>query len=65
MEILNALNTKIYGMPVYSYILVAAILLTQATWLFIDARKRNAKHWFWGIIGLIRFPEPLIFYLFL
>lgn len=56
---------KINEMPLYLWILVAAILLTQATWLFIDARKRNANQWFWGIIGLIQCPLPLIFYLFI
>lgn len=65
MEILEFLNMKVYDIPVYIWILLAATLLTQATWLFIDARKRNANQWFWGLIGLVRFPEPLIFYLFL
>jgi cytochrome bd-type quinol oxidase subunit 2 len=65
MEILELLNMKVYDLPVYSWILVAAILLTQATWLFIDARKRNANQWFWGIIGLIQCPVPLILYLFI
>lgn len=42
--------------------LLSAILLTQSTWLFLDARKRDSKPWFWGIWGLIQFPLPTIFY---
>lgn len=42
--------------------LLSAIMLTQSTWLFLDARKRDSKPWFWGIWGLIQFPLPTIFY---
>ncbi|RIX50756.1 sigmaY antisigma factor component [Paenibacillus nanensis] len=42
--------------------LIAAILLTQSTWLFLDARKRDSMPWFWGIWGLIQFPLPTILY---
>lgn len=44
------------------WVIVAAILLTQSTWLFLDARKRDSMPWFWGIWGLIQFPLPTIFY---
>ncbi|MGG4035420.1 transcriptional regulator [Paenibacillus cisolokensis] len=37
-------------------------MLTQSTWLFIDARKRKRYPWFWGLWGLIQFPLPLLFY---
>jgi hypothetical protein len=43
--------------------IVAVILLVQSIYLFIDARKNGMNYWFWGIIGLIQAPMPLIFYL--
>lgn len=43
--------------------LVAVILLTQSIFLFIDAKKNGMNYWFWGIIGLIQAPMPVIFYL--
>lgn len=42
--------------------LVIVIMLTQSTFLFIDAKKRNGFAWFWGIWGLITAPLPLLFY---
>jgi hypothetical protein len=44
-------------------ILVAAILLTQSIYLFLDARKRNYNYWLWGVVGLIQAPMPTLFYL--
>ncbi|HJV16356.1 MAG TPA: sigma-Y antisigma factor component [Bacillales bacterium] len=44
-------------------ILVAAILLSQSLYLFLDARKRNHNYWLWGIVGLIQAPMPTLFYL--
>lgn len=43
--------------------IVAIILLIQSIYLFNDARKHGMNYWFWGIIGLIQAPMPLIFYL--
>lgn len=43
--------------------IVAIILLIQSIYLFIDARKKGMNYWFWGIIGLIQAPMPLVFYL--
>lgn len=43
--------------------IVAIILLIQSIYLFIDARKNGMNYWFWGIIGLIQAPMPIIFYL--
>jgi hypothetical protein len=48
-------------LPVLSGVIL--ILLIQSTLLFIDARKRNQYPWIWGIVGLIQFPFPTIFYL--
>lgn len=42
---------------------VAAILLGQSIYLFLDARKHNHNYWLWGIAGLIQAPMPTLFYL--
>lgn len=40
------------------------IVLTQATWIFLDARKRKEKYYFlWGLYGMINCPSSLIVYL--
>ncbi len=40
------------------------LLITQATWIFIDARKRKEKYyWLWGLFGLINCPQSIIVYL--
>jgi len=40
------------------------LLLAQATWIFLDARKRGEKrYWLWGLFGLINVPQCLIVYL--
>jgi hypothetical protein len=44
-------------------VIVAAILLLQSVYLFLDARKRNHNYWLWGIVGLIQAPMPTLFYL--
>jgi hypothetical protein len=49
-------------LPLWAWIGIALILLSQSTWLFIDARKRQKYPWFWGIWGMIQFPLPLLFY---
>ena len=42
---------------------VAAILLTQSIFLFLNARKHGHNYWLWGILGLIQSPIPLLVYL--
>jgi hypothetical protein len=40
------------------------LLLAQATWIFLDARKRGEKrYWLWGLFGLINCPQSIIVYL--
>ncbi|MCJ8009259.1 transcriptional regulator [Lederbergia wuyishanensis] len=46
-------------------LLAVPILLAQSTLLFIDAKKKGAFAWLWGIWGLIQFPGPTIFYYFI
>ncbi|WP_110931390.1 hypothetical protein [Paenibacillus bouchesdurhonensis] len=49
--------------PWWVFILVALLLLVQGTWMFIDARKRGRRAWFWGLWGVINCPTSLIVYL--
>lgn len=44
---------------------VALILLIQGTTLFVLAKKRGKKAWLWGLLGIIQFPMPAIFYYFI
>lgn len=48
----------------WQWVLIGALLLSQATWLFLDARRRGARAWLWGTWGLIQCPTPLIVYWF-
>ncbi len=45
-------------------LLISPIILTQSTLLFIDAKKKGAKAWFWGIWGLLQCPLPSVCYYF-
>jgi hypothetical protein len=49
-------------LPVWLLVLIPLLLLSQGTWLFVDARKRAGYPWFWGVWGMISFPLPLILY---
>ena len=54
-------NTQI---AILIVILVIPILLTQATWIFKDDKKRKEKYyWLWGLFGLTNCPQSLIIYL--
>lgn len=44
-------------------LLLIAILFTQGTWLFMDARKYSRYPWLWGLWGLIQAPVPSVVYL--
>ncbi|NLC52720.1 MAG: sigmaY antisigma factor component [Firmicutes bacterium] len=46
-----------------AYPLIAVLLLTQALWIFHDARKRGENAWLWGLLGLLNVPSSLIVYL--
>lgn len=60
---MNFHTAEFSDLPLYQWILIAVILFTQSIWLFTDAQKRNAKHWFWGIWGLLSAPMPLVLYM--
>ncbi|WP_080847582.1 sigma-Y antisigma factor component [Cytobacillus gottheilii] len=50
--------------PISIMITAAVILICQSIYLFRDARKNGHNYWFWGIIGMIQAPMPLLVYLF-
>jgi dolichyl-phosphate-mannose--protein O-mannosyl transferase len=53
------------SVPIGVLVLVGCILLFQSLWLFRNARRHTKYYWFWGVIGLIHFPTPLIVYWFI
>lgn len=44
---------------------IGFLLFAQSTGLFLHARSRGNKAWFWGLWGLTNFPSPLVAYLIL
>ncbi|PEC51719.1 transcriptional regulator [Bacillus sp. AFS077874] len=46
-------------------VLVFTILITQSITLFTKAKKRNRSAWLWGLLGMIQFPWPSVFFYFL
>ncbi|MBY6275520.1 sigmaY antisigma factor component [Symbiobacterium thermophilum] len=50
------------ALPWWAWVLVGLILGAQGVLLFLDARRRGARAWFWGLIGLIHFPTPTLLY---
>lgn len=55
-------NPDIADVPLWVWVLIPLVLLSQAVWLFVDARKRSRYPWLWGLWGCIQFPFPLIVY---
>lgn len=51
-------------MPWWGWIILVLLLGIQGTSLFLDARRRGARAWFWGLWGLIQFPLPSLLYWF-
>ncbi|WP_069649885.1 zinc-ribbon domain-containing protein [Caloranaerobacter ferrireducens] len=45
------------------WILIAILLLIQASWIFYDASRRGENKWLWGLFGLLNIPSSLIVYL--
>ncbi|MFC5735818.1 sigma-Y antisigma factor component [Cytobacillus gottheilii] len=57
------MNTEVeHSLPVI--ICAAVILICQSVFLFRDARKNGHNYWFWGVIGMIQAPVPLLVYIF-
>lgn len=51
------------NLPVYAWILLAVVLISQGSWIFMDASKRGENKWLWGLYGLTNVPSSLIVYL--
>jgi hypothetical protein len=51
-------------LPWYGWVGIGLLLLGQGTWLFLDARRRGARPWLWGLWGVINFPLPSVMYWF-
>ncbi|TYQ15808.1 UNVERIFIED_CONTAM: hypothetical protein Cloal_2298 [Acetivibrio alkalicellulosi] len=49
--------------PIYLWVVIICILLTQGCWIFWDASKRGENKWLWGLFGLLNAPSNLIIYL--
>ncbi|QHT45813.1 sigma-Y antisigma factor component [Halobacillus sp. ACCC02827] len=59
---------KQYGpedIPLWGFLLLGTVLLTQSSILFIKARRIDKAPWFWGLIGIIQFPVPSILFFIL
>lgn len=48
--------------PVFAYILIAILLISQSLFLFFHSRKHGHLKWFWGIWGCLNAPTPLVVY---
>lgn len=57
------MNVKLDVFPPYVWAIVILLLLSQGTWMFLDAKKRGHNYWLWGTLGLIQFPTYLLIYL--
>jgi len=50
------------AVPWWAWILVGMLLGIQGVYLFLDSRRRGARAWLWGLLGLIQFPIPSLLY---
>lgn len=50
-------------LPIYAWILIAALLISQASCIYFDASRRGENKWIWGLYGLTNVPSALIVYL--
>lgn len=51
-------------LPIWGWVVIVALMLAQGIWLFLDAWKHDKRPWLWGILGLVQFPLPILFYWF-
>lgn len=49
---------------IITWTILALLLLTQSTVIFLSARKRGKNAWFWGFIGLFNIPSSALLYYF-
>lgn len=57
------MNSLFVNLPLWSLPILFILLFSEAAWLFLDARKRGANPWLWGLWALTSFPTPLLVYL--
>ncbi|MGE5473564.1 MAG: double zinc ribbon domain-containing protein [Ignavibacteriales bacterium] len=50
-------------MTSFLMVILVALLASQATWIYIDARRRGENATLWGLFGLLNVPSSLIIYL--
>ena len=50
-------------LPLYAWIILGTLLLSQSIWIFRDAQKRKIFPWLWGFWALTSVPTPLVVYL--
>lgn len=49
---------------IISLLIAIPLVISQACYIFIDAKKRGEKYYFlWGLFGLLNVPSSLIVYL--
>lgn len=51
------------GIPLCGWVLLGALLMAQAYWIFRDANRRGYNPWLWGAFGLLNVPSSFIVYL--
>lgn len=44
-------------------VVLVILLASQATWIYVDARKRGEHALLWALFGLLNVPSSLIIYL--
>lgn len=49
-------------LPWWAWVLIVFLLGTQGVCLFLDSRRRGARAWFWGLLGLVHFPMSSLVY---
>ncbi|WP_313641295.1 hypothetical protein MHH52_25145 [Paenibacillus sp. FSL K6-0276] len=54
---------ELQDVPIWLWLLLAALLMLQGTLLFRDARRRGRKAWFWGLWAITTVPSPALVYL--
>lgn len=57
------MSVDFHKVPLLGWVGIALLLISQGTWMFIDARKHGHNYWLWGTLGLIQFPTYLLIYL--
>ncbi len=54
---------SLFGIPAYAWVVLVVLLVSQACWIFRDARRRGYNPWLWGAFGLLNVPSSLVVYL--